>query len=147
MVISRGTTLAALVLAALAAPVTAFALSSGTDGHQAHPSTPAATHTVAPEADDETDETEGAEPQDAESGTPNPASAPGRAHAEAMKAWAHCVAEAASGPKTTTSPIPPKTACGDKPMAPGRAKHLATSDQAEKGDKPAKPKSHGHGRH
>jgi hypothetical protein len=58
------------------------------------------------------------------------ASAAGRAHAEAMRAWAQCVAEAASGPKTVGAPVPPKLACGEKPMGPGRARHLAALPEA-----------------
>jgi len=61
------------------------------------------------------------------------ASAPGRAHAEAMKAWARCVGEAASGPKTEGAPVPPKLSCGDKPVGPGRAKHAPTAGLSKHG--------------
>jgi len=61
-------------------------------------------------------------------GNRDEASAAGRAHADAMKAWAHCVAQAAAGPKAGDSRVPPKSACGDKPAAPGQAKH---GDQAK----------------
>lgn len=75
-------------------------------------------------------------------GSSDEASAAGRAHADAMKAWARCVAEAASGPKAENAPVPPKTACGDKPMAPGRAKHGEHADSGKSGDH-KKPKTHG----
>lgn len=73
-------------------------------------------------------------------------SAAGRAHADAMKAWARCVAEAASGPKADDATMPPKTACGDKPVPPGRAKHgdSADSDSPGKSGDHKKPKTHGH---
>jgi hypothetical protein len=138
--------LAGLVLAAAALPVTAYALSSS-DG----PGTPPAT--VQPAADDAS---EPADPEDtaeapataetdapdaAETGQPNPASTAGRDHAAAMKAWARCVAEAASGPKTAGSPRPPKLACGEKPMGPGRAKHLAAGGVTPGSS--GHPKTHG----
>jgi len=131
--LSRGTTLAALVLTALAAPVTAFALSAGPDTADHAPSDPAATHAVTPTVDD--DPTEAADPDPGDAGTPNEASVPGRAHAAAMQEWAHCVAEAASGPKTADSPIPPKTACDlPKPLGPGRAKHAPAAGLSEHGN-------------
>jgi hypothetical protein len=134
------TTLAGLVLVVAAAPVAAYALTAGSDGPT--PPAPAATHAhptpTAP--DDGPDHATGSE-RAAE------ASAPGRAHAEAMKAWAHCVADAASGPKVEGAPIPPKLACGDKPTAPGRAKHAPDGDTAAA---PGKSGDHrhdgGHGR-
>lgn len=134
MVISRAGTLAALVLAALAAPVTAVALASGPGGPSPHPSSPASTHAAEPE-DDASD---APEPKDQETGTPNAHSAAGRAHAAAMKAWAHCVADAASGPKSTDQKMPPKLACGEKPLGPGRAKHQAagSTSPGHSGDHP-----------
>lgn len=145
---SRGTTLAALVLVAVAAPFTAYAVSAGNDdprpgnahgnahghahghafGHAKHGDKPG--HATGRDRADE-------------------ASAPGRAHADAMKAWARCVAEAASGPKTGDSPTPPKEACGEKPVAPGRAKHAAPSDDGPGRSGEHRPsdrgRGHGHG--
>jgi hypothetical protein len=40
-----------------------------------------------------------------------------------MRAWARCVAAAASGPKAENAPVPLKTSCGDKPAPPGWVKH------------------------
>lgn len=149
----RTTSLAALALAALALPVGAFAL-SGSDGpgtppatvHVSDPAEPDATETPETEAPEtEAPETEApdiAEPgQPGDTGTPNPASAAGRAHAQAMQAWAHCVAQVASGPKAAGAPRPPKLACGEKPMGPGRAKHLAS------GTVPGHRGHHGQGHH
>jgi hypothetical protein len=124
---SRGTTLAALVLVAVAAPLTAYAVSAGQDdtrppghavGHDKHGDKADKGHK--PEkadkdknkADHSTGRAQGDE-----------ASAPGRAHADAMKEWARCVADAASGQKAGASTTPPKEVCGDKPIPPGRAKH------------------------
>ncbi|RNM17467.1 hypothetical protein [Nocardioides pocheonensis] len=146
----RTTSLAGLALAALALPVGAFAL-SGSDGpgtppataHVSDPAEPDDTETEAPETeapDTEAPDTE-APGQPGDTGTPNPASAAGRAHAQAMQAWAHCVAQAASGPKAAGAPRPPKLACGEKPLGPGRAKHLAS------GTAPAHPGGHGKGHH
>jgi hypothetical protein len=73
----------------------------------------------------------------------DPSSA-GRAHADAMTAWARCVAAAASGPKADVAPVPPKTACGDKPAPPGWAKHGRDGSPGNSGHA-MKPKSHGHG--
>jgi hypothetical protein len=72
------------------------------------------------------------------------ASAAGRAHADAMKAWARCVAAAASGPKAADASTPPKTACGDKPTPPGRAKHAADSGGPGTSGHHQRPKTHGH---
>jgi hypothetical protein len=131
----RGTTLAALVFVAVAAPVTAYALAAGDDAappahghaHDAHGHGAAADKHVdkdkAKKADHGTDRAD-------------EASAAGRAHARAMKAWAHCVAEAASGQKTGDRTGPPKDACDDKPLGPGRAKHLS-------GHKPGHSGEHG----
>jgi hypothetical protein len=122
MKLSRPVALAALVFVAVAAPVGAFAL-SGDDGNagSAHHSAHAAGSDKADKAG------HGAAKQDHGPGREHAdeASAAGRAHAEAMKTWARCVAAAASGPKTGEHAAPPKDACGDKPMAPGLAKHLA----------------------
>ena len=116
----RGSILAGLVFVAIAAPVTAYTVTAddsdpapGFSDHAGKPHKPAHAkpeHTGSEQADE--------------------ASGPGREHAEAMKEWARCVAEAASGPKTETSPIPPKEACDDKPMGPGRAKHAPADDAA-----------------
>lgn len=151
MKIVRTTTVAGLVLAAGALPVTAYALSWAdqptappTSVH-AQPETADAPETDAPETeapDTEAPDTEAPGPD--ASGTPNPGSAPGRAHAAAMQAWAHCVGQAASGPKTPGQQMPPKLACGDKPPAPGQAKHWSAAAGA-----PVTPKAspgHGHAR-
>jgi hypothetical protein len=62
-----------------------------------------------------------------------------------MKAWAHCVAEAASGQKSGERSGPPKDACGDKPMGPGRARHLADhTGPFAPGHGQDKLKQHGH---
>lgn len=45
---------------------------------------------------------------------------PGRAHAQAMQRWAHCVADAAAK-KPADKSVRPKDACGDKPLPPGLA--------------------------
>jgi hypothetical protein len=66
----------------------------------------------------------------------------GQAHAAAMKVWTQCVADAASGPKTDSQPIPPKLACGPKPLGPGQILQQqglttdteATTDTEEKAD-------------
>lgn len=49
------------------------------------------------------------------------ASGPGRAHAEAMKEWARCVAEHAREDRPPG--VRPKDLCPPKPVPPGRAKH------------------------
>lgn len=89
---------------------------------------------------DDVGEVEATEPED----TTEPAdgtedsgagSALGQAHAAAMKIWAQCVADAASGPKTEGQPMPPKLACGEKPLGPGQIKHLgSTGTQAADAD-------------
>jgi hypothetical protein len=82
---------------------------------------------------DKTDKTDKADGKNGDNG------AAGRAHADAMKAWARCVAEAASGPKADGAEVPPKTACGDKPVGPGRAKHANAGAPGKSGEhKPAK---------
>jgi hypothetical protein len=114
MVPTRGSMLAGLVFVAVAGPVTAYAVS----GDDPEPAPPVTTHGPShpapktPRPEHTTGTEHAAE-----------ASAPGRDHADAMKAWARCVAEAASGPKAEDAPIPPKEACDDKPVSPGRAKH------------------------
>jgi hypothetical protein len=145
---------AGLVVAAAAAPVAALTLTNGPD----HPAdvSPLAAHST---ADAEPEESEASEDASEPAGPDHPtgteqaaaASAAGRAHAEAMKVWAHCVAEAASGPKTAGAPVPPKLACGDKPMGPGRARHLAqlpdqaTPDAATPRTRPDHQSHRGHG--
>jgi hypothetical protein len=133
---TRGATLAGLVFIAVAAPIAAYAFVDNTDA-PGLPS-PAATHG---QGDDQTgdnaEHTTGAEHA-------NEASAPGRAHAEAMKAWARCVAEAASGPKSGERTGPPKDECGDKPVAPGRAAHA--DDESSTPGKADKHKAKTHGR-
>src|SRR4051794_35589272 len=144
---TRSATLAGLVLVAVVAPAGAFALAAGDDPAAAptaftHPS-------ASPGADDETDDaaTEPAETESADTGGIDDAaqaaaaSAAGRAHAAAMKAWAHCVSEAASGPKTGDRTGPPKAACGAKPVGPGRAEHAPDAT----GTPPATGKGHGKG--
>ena len=121
----RAAAVTGLVLAVFALPVTAYAL-AGTDDDPGTP--PATAHTKHPKATAPADPAETEESDEAgDAGTegPDAHSAAGRAHAEAMKTWARCVAESASGPKTGIRTGPPKLACGDKPMGPGRAKHLA----------------------
>lgn len=151
MTLVRTAGVAGLVLAAGALPVAAFALTSADDPHGPPAGVPGAVHATAshPAEPDETAD-EATEPDDTGTGEPNPASAAGRAHAEAMKAWARCVAEAAGGPKTDGKPMPPKVACGEKPVAPGRARHLAGSEAppGHSGDHATKPhaKSGSHGR-
>ena len=121
MKLTRTTALVVLLFLAVAAPVAAFALAdddgdTGTSNHAIHPK----------KADHGTSHAKGARPDHATGQErADDASGPGRAHAEAMKAWAHCVAEAASGEKSGEHTGPPKDACGDKPMGPGRARHLA----------------------
>ena len=78
-----------------------------------------------------------------EKGNGDDAPGAGRAHAEAMKAWATCVAAAASGPKAENAPVPPKAACGAKPAPPGRAKHDRDGSPGNNGHA-TKPKAHGH---
>jgi hypothetical protein len=125
----RTAAIAGLVLAVFGLPVAAYALTGSDD-----PSTPTTTHASSPADDD--DATESAEPTEADetdepgddatgSGHADDSSAAGRAHAAAMKAWAQCVAKAAGQKKTAPRTGPPKLACGDKPMPPGLAKHLA----------------------
>lgn len=136
---TRGSVLAGLFFVAMAAPVAAYAVAAddpevseaATTQHPAKPHPSTATepdHTTGPEHAAE-------------------ASAPGRAHADAMKAWAHCVGEAASGPKAEGAPTPPKEACGEKPIAPGRAKHAPDDEVApgRSGDHRPAPRGHGHG--
>jgi hypothetical protein len=147
----RTAVLAAVVLAAFGLPATAYALAAADDdtattpASTPHPKAPAGTEAAEPDDDAGEDASE-----DAGEDKADDASAAGRAHAEAMKAWAHCVAEAASGPKTGARTGPPKLACGDKPMAPGLAKHLAagTGPFAPGKHHAQKQKAHGkaHGR-
>ena len=100
--------------------------------------------TEAPDPADTADDS--TEPTQAEtSGQPNAASAPGRAHAAAMQAWAHCVSQAASGPKTPGQQMPPKLACGDKPLAPGRLKHQPATAPGTTAAPKGAPGSRGHG--
>ena len=131
---TRSTTLAALVFVALAVPVTAYAVSAGADDPT--PPEPAAAHATEKPDPPEAPETTGTEHA-------AQASAPGRAHAEAMKAWAYCVGEAASGPKAEGAPVPPKLSCRNKPVGPGRAKHAPAAAQSEHGSR-AEHGHHGH---
>lgn len=129
---TRGTILAAALVVTLAAPAATYAVASADDSR---PAAHKAKH------DDH------GKPQHP-TGTEHAADAstPGRAHAAAMRAWAHCVAEAASGPKSGDHSGPPKDACGDKPVAPGRAKHAGAEAPGRSGDhRPASP-GQGHGR-
>jgi hypothetical protein len=139
---TRGSILAGLVLVAIAAPLTAYAVA----GDDSDPAPPVGTHGPnhpKPSKGPEAEETPGTE-DDTGTEHADEASAPGRAHADAMKAWAHCVADAASGPKAEGSPIPPKDACGDKPVSPGRAKH-APASEASPGRSGGHRSDHGHG--
>lgn len=95
----RAGVLAALALVAVAAPVTAYALDDEPSSRDR------AGRIGMPGQDDR-----GAERR-----------ADGRAHAEAMKEWAECVAEAAKDDERTG---PPTAAC-DKPAPPGLAKRDA----------------------
>jgi hypothetical protein len=142
--------IAGLVIAAAAAPVAALTVSGATDD-------PSDASPLAAHATSDADPDDSTEPEDADepAGPAHPtgteqaaaASAAGRAHAEAMKVWARCVADAASGPKDAAAPVPPKLACGEKPMGPGRARHLATSSEATTPD-PAPPRTQPrHGSH
>jgi hypothetical protein len=143
MKLTRTTALVVLLFLAIAAPAAAFALAdddgdTGASHHATHPGT--AKHDEKP-GDDDADEPDHATAQE----QADDASGPGRAHAEAMKGWAHCVAEAASGPKTGDRTGPPKDACGDKPMGPGLARHLADhSGPFAPGHGQDKQKAHGH---
>jgi len=134
---TRGMTLAALLLIAVVAPFTAYAVSAGDNGT----GSPGHSAAHAGKKADKPDKPGHSTGRDHAA----EASAPGRAHADAMKAWAHCVADAASGPKASDSPTPPKEACGDKPMGPGRAKHPDASGGSDEspgrsGDhRPARP--------
>lgn len=98
---------------------------------------------------DDVDEVQGTDPEDTSGETVDAtealsgASMLGPAHAAAMKIWAHCVADVASGPKTVGQPMPPKTACGTKPLGPGQLMHQSatttvpvptTSDSTGSGD-------------
>lgn len=135
---TRGASLAALVLVAVAAPVAAYSL-AGDAGTPSPASVSPGNSDLAPGQDKAKPPTDvDSEPID-EAGEPAEASTAGRAHAEAMKEWARCVAEAASGPKAEDAPRPPKLACGDKPMGPGKAKHLAGATDAD-GEAPGKPR-------
>lgn len=132
---ARGSVLAGLVLVALAAPAAVFAVASADDdGDRPAPATAHSTKHGHHDKSAGPEDTTGSEHAD-------DASAVGRAHAAAMKAWARCVAEAASGPKAGERTGPPKDACGDKPVGPGRAKHDAASPSHQRG----LGKSHGHG--
>jgi hypothetical protein len=144
---ARAAGIAGLVVALAALPVTAFALSatdddpgSGTPAGVFGSPTSQAGQDDDPGTDDQGTDDQGTDDQGTdEKGSGGDNGAAGRAHADAMKAWAHCVAEAASGPKADGSPVPPKTACGDKPVGPGRAKHANGAAGGKSGDhKPTK---------
>jgi cytoskeletal protein RodZ len=81
-----------------------------------------------PDTTADADDVEATEPEDTtdDPGDDSTGSALGLAHAAAMKVWAQCVADAASGPKADGQPMPPKTACGVKPLGPGQIKQLAS---------------------
>jgi hypothetical protein len=134
---TRATVLAGLVLVAGAAPVTAYAVAGGSnDAGSSHSSVGhQKVHDQAAKPDHATGQDRADE-----------ASAPGQAHAEAMKAWAHCVADAASGPKTGERTGPPKDACGDKPVGPGRAKHADDDAKPGKSGEPHGKSGDSHGR-
>jgi hypothetical protein len=117
MQLSRTSALAALLFVALAAPAGAYAL-AGDDGDSGTAHHATKQDGAKQDKDDKADHSPGVEHADEASG-------PGRAHAEAMRKWAHCVADAASGPKAGERTGPPKERCGEKPMAPGLARHLA----------------------
>jgi hypothetical protein len=121
MKLTRTTALIVLVFLAVAAPVAAFALADDDNPGTSHH----ATHPGKAEHDDKSGDKSAKPGHATGEDRADEASGPGRAHAEAMKAWAKCVAEAASGPKSGEHSGPPKDACDDKPMGPGRARHLA----------------------
>jgi len=148
---TRSVALAGLVLVAVVAPVSAFALTAAPDHHPGTPSAtashPGDTQSVDPRSD--APGTEPTEPADdpTDSSSPAPASAAGaagRAHAVAMQAWARCVSQAAGRPKTTRPPGPPKLACGDKPMGPGRAAHAPVPGTQPPGKAHGKSGAHRH---
>jgi hypothetical protein len=116
MKLSRTTVLVAFFVFALAAPVAALAIETSSSDHGADHG---ASHPQ--KAGHDRHEKSGHEKSGQERA--DEASAAGRAHAEAMKEWARCVAEAAAGPKADGDTTPPKEACGDKPIGPGRAKN------------------------
>jgi hypothetical protein len=152
MKLTRTTALAALLLVALAAPVAAFALDEDSTGR-------ADTHADGGKHDKDKDKDK-QKKSDEKADNPNKgedkpghatgreraaeASAAGRAHAEAMKAWTDCVAKAASGPKDEDDAGPPKEECGEKPVGPGRAKH--ESDSSDRSAPPGKSKDHPRGK-
>lgn len=128
---TRGASLAALVLVAVAAPVAAFSLAGDADD-AGTPSPSAVSPGNSDHAKAKGKPSESTEPESEDgSGQAAESSAAGRAHAAAMKEWARCVADAASGPKAPDAPRPPKLACGEKPMGPGKAKHLEGADDTD----------------
>lgn len=146
---TRGMTLAALLLIAVVAPFTAYAVSADDNGD--HSPGHSASHSAGHSADHTGKQADKPDEPGHSTGGEHAAeaSAPGRAHADAMKAWAHCVADAASGPKASGSPTPPKEACGDKPIGPGRAKHEDASggsvaSPGKSGDHRPADRGHGH---
>jgi hypothetical protein len=138
---SRATGLAALLFVAVTAPAAAFALSGDSDESDGSRTPPAAAGHSAKAKSDESAKHEQSGPEQSDE-----ASAAGRAHAEAMKKWAHCVAEAASGPKTGDYTGPPKDACDEKPVGPGREKHddAGASTPGKSGEHHGQGRGHTH---
>lgn len=150
MQVSRTTALAALVFVAVAVPVGAYALAGDDSG----PDTSRhATHAANAKHDKDHDKDKaegksnaGHDGRGKGSDRADDASGPGRAHADAMRKWAHCVAEAAGGQKSGEQTGPPKDQCGDKPMPPGLAKRLSAGTEpfapGSGRDQKAHPNSH-----
>jgi hypothetical protein len=136
---ARASAIAAVVFASVGLLGAAAALT------YAHHDTTQGRTTAAAHKDKHPEKAEHDGKRNGEKGNGDDASAAGRAHADAMKAWVRCVADAASGPKADNAPVPPKSACGDKPAAPGLAKHggRAKSDSPGKSGQHKVPKAHG----
>jgi hypothetical protein len=141
---ARASAIAAVVFASVGLLGAAAALTYAHEDTSQHSTQGAATAAAHKDKhqDKHKDKAEHGAKANAENG--DDASAAGRAHAEAMKAWARCVSEAASGPNANNAPVPPKTACGDKPAAPGLAKQggRARSDSPGKSGQHKGPKAH-----
>jgi hypothetical protein len=131
----RAAGLAGLALVATALPVAAYALTEGagpTSSPRVRPAALDATDRAEPEPA-EPAEVEAVDDEAAEPAGPGHPGQAGRAHAAAMKAWARCVADAASGPRAPGSTTPPKLACPDKPLGPGRARHAGATGPGKSG--------------
>lgn len=122
--------MAALVLVAVAAPVAAYSLADAPSARadrseqSEHPGKALARgHDKGHDEAERPGKDEKPEKAEKSTGRPDDPSAAGRAHAQAMKEWTRCVADAASGPKPAGQVGPPKAQCDEKPLGPGRAKH------------------------